>query len=124
MKRQPFAPVPRPAVQRYGPGQEASAYEAGDFILTHGNAWTSKLIRFGKRLRIHGADRKYTHWNHAAILCSNGGDLIEALGAGVRRTHISKYRPAEYYVVCTGASPKDRKQAVNWPSGRRGRTDR
>ena len=122
-ERRPFAPVPRAAVARYGPGEEPEAYEAGDFILTHGDAWTSKLIRFGQRLRIHGDDRKYTHWNHAAVIVSEAGSLVEALGAGVQRTQISKYRPEEYHVVCTGASPEDREQAVEfaeWAAGERG----
>lgn len=119
-ERRPFAPVPRAAVKRYGPGEEPQAFEGGDFILTHGKAWTSKLIRFGQRLRIHGADRKYAHWNHAAIVRSESGELIEALGAGVLCTHISKYQPEEYHIVCTGASLEDRKQAVEfaeWAAG-------
>lgn len=117
---QRFATVPRAGVQRYGADEEPDDYEAGDFILTHGDAWTSKLIRFGQRLRIHGSDRKYTHWNHAAIIVSERGDLIEALGAGVKRTKIADYRPAEYHVVCLGASEADRNQAVafaNWAAG-------
>lgn len=118
--RRPFAPVPRVAVTRYGPGDEPRIYQPGDFILTHGDAWTSKLIRFGQRLRIHGADRKYTHWNHAAMVVSDAGNLIEALGAGVLRTTIANYRPAEYHLVTIDASREDRTQAVDfaeWAAG-------
>lgn len=118
--RQPFARVPRTDVQRYGADEEPPSFQAGDFILTHGAAWTSKLIRFGQRLRIHGSDRKYTHWNHAAVIVSERGDLIEALGAGVERTRIAKYRPAEYHVICIKATADDRNQAVafaNWAAG-------
>jgi hypothetical protein len=122
-ERQSFAPVARAAVERYGPGEEPHAYQRGDFILTHGDAWTSKLIRFGQALRIHGSDRKYTHWDHAAFVRSETGDLVEALGAGVLCTHISKYRLAEYHVVCIGASPEDRQQAVEFAEWAAGATD-
>ncbi|MCA1846398.1 MAG: hypothetical protein LC792_25025, partial [Actinobacteria bacterium] len=120
MKRAPFQPVSRAGVECFGPGEEASRYVAGDFVLTHGDAWTSKLIRFGQRLRIHGADRKYTHWNHAALIVSDTGDLIEALGAGVTPTHVSKYTEKELHLVRVGASPEDHKQAVDfarWAAG-------
>ena len=120
MKRAPFAPVPNAGFRRCGPGEQAEGYEAGDFILTHGDAWTSKLIRFGQRLRIYGEDRKYTHWNHAALIVSDTGDLIEALGAGVTETHLSKYTEKEYHLVQIGASPEDRSKAVafaRWAAG-------
>jgi uncharacterized protein YycO len=107
-------------VERFGPGEEPTGYDPGDFILTHGEAWTSKLIRFGQRLRIHGADRKYTHWNHAALVASPSGDLIEALGRGVSLTHISHYKADEYHLVRIGASTDDRQQAVDfghWAAG-------
>lgn len=94
--------------------------EPGDFILTHGDAWTSRLIRFGQRLRIHGRDRRYTHWNHTALVVSAGGDLVEALGAGVTRRPLSAYRDTEYHLVRIVAGAGDRDQAVafaEWAAG-------
>jgi uncharacterized protein YycO len=123
MVQQEFRPVSRAGVERYGPDEEATGYEAGDFILTHGNAWTSKIIRFGQRRRIHGDDRKYTHWNHAAMIVSPGGDLIEALGAGVSRTHLSHYKVSEYHLVRIDADGGDRKQAVDFAEWAAGDTD-
>lgn len=120
MKRAPFQPVQKAGVDCFLPGEEASGYVAGDFILTHGDAWTSKLIRFGQRLRIHGDDRKYTHWNHAAMISSDSGDLIEALGAGVIQTHIGKYTAKELHLVRIQASSDDHQQAVDfalWAAG-------
>ncbi len=120
MERREFNFVPRESVERWGAGEEAVEFEPGDFILTHGDAWTSKLIRFGQRLRIHGADRKYTHWNHAAVIVSDGGELIEALDRGVSRTHLSKYLEPEYHLVRIAASTEDRRQAVTfaeWAAG-------
>ena len=120
MQQREFAPVARESVERCAPGEEAVAYRPGDFVLTHGDAWTSKLIRFGQRLRIHGDDRKYTHWNHAAIIVSEDGALIEALGAGVMRTQLSKYEASEYHLVRIAADGDDRAQAVafaEWAAG-------
>lgn len=121
-ERAEFRPVPNAGVVQCGPGERADLglFDPGDFILTHGDAWTSRMIRFGQRIRIHGKDRKYTHWNHAAMIVSEGGDLIEALGAGVSETHLSRYDDAEYHLVRIGASPEDRKQAVafsTWAAG-------
>jgi hypothetical protein len=118
--RRAFRVVSRAEVQRLGPGEKASAFSPGDFILTHGNAWTSKVIRFGQALRIHGEDRKYTWWNHAAMIVSADGDLIEALGAGVMRTNLSHYQPVEYHLVRTGAAALDRSEVVafaEWAAG-------
>ena len=46
-------------------------------------------FRFGQRLRFRGEDEKYGWWNHAAVIVSTDGDLIEALNAGVTRTNIT-----------------------------------
>lgn len=97
------------------PGEEAAAFLPGDFVLTHGNAWTSRLIRFGQRLRFRGEDRKYARWNHAAIFVDGEGTIVEALGGGVQQRHISVYKPTEYTVVRIDsivASSDDRWQAA------------
>src|SRR5438552_2113579 len=70
------------------------------------------MIRFGQSLRIHGEDRKYTHWNHAAMFVDTDGAIIEALGAGVQQRNISAYDHSEYHVVRIGASDEDRAEAV------------
>jgi uncharacterized protein YycO len=99
-----------------GVGAQPGEYDPGDFILTHGSAIFSKLIRFGQKLRFRGSNRKYAYWNHAAMIVSATGDLIEALGPGVERTHIDKYKPTEYHLVRLGAlaDPHDRKQVVDF----------
>jgi len=108
------AQVEGATVTRFGPNQSVQPgnFQPGDFILTHGKAFFSRLIRFGQRLAFRGKDRKYTWWNHAALIVSLNGDLIEALGAGVERTNLSRYVPTEYHLVCLGklASPHDRDQ--------------
>lgn len=86
-------------VEVCGPGCEVGDPRPGDFILTHGKSWTSRLIRFGERLRYRGADRKYARWNHAAIFVDAQGNIVEALGAGVQQRNISVYKNTEYHVV-------------------------
>jgi uncharacterized protein YycO len=105
-----------------GEAAQPGEYDAGDFILTHGSAFFSKLIRFGQRLRFRGSNRKYAWWNHAAMIVSATGDLIEALGPGVERTHIDKYKPTEYHLVRLGslADRRDREQVVGFADWCRG----
>jgi uncharacterized protein YycO len=99
-----------------GEAAQPGEYDPGDFILTHGSAFYSKLIRFGQRLRFLGSNRKYAYWNHAAMIVSAGGDLIEALGPGVEETHIDKYKPTEYHLVRLGslAVHRDRQQVADF----------
>jgi uncharacterized protein YycO len=99
-------------------------YQPGDFILTHGNAFFSYLIRLGQTFRFFGKNRKYTWWNHAALIVSPEGDIIEAVGAGVRRSTITHYAPTDYTVVRLGtlATDTDRQQVVayaEWAIGQR-----
>lgn len=114
MKRQEFRPVRRESVERVGPGEDFVAATPGDFVLTHGNAWTSRMIRFGQRLRIRGNDRKYTRWNHTAMIVGSDGTIIEALGRGVTQRNLSAYKPTEYHVVRVEASESDREQIVGF----------
>jgi hypothetical protein len=110
----PFKPVEREDVERFGRGATITNPRPGDFILTHGKAWTSRLIQLGQKLRIHGDDSKYTYWNHAAIFVNANGDIIEALGAGVRERNIRVYQPIEYHVVRIAAGTEDREEAVRF----------
>lgn len=110
------------AVERVAPGDEAVGARRGDLILTHGRAWTSRLIRFGQGLRFRGADRPFAHWNHTAILVDEGRTIVEALGAGVTERPLSAYRPTEYHLVRLIASDQDREQAAafaRWALGQR-----
>lgn len=115
-RRYPNAVLVGASVHQYPPDATAARgdYLPGDFILTHGRSIFSYLIRFGQGLIYWGADRKYTWWSHAAIIVSDDGDIIEAIGAGVKRTHISKYAKTDYHLVRLGslAAPRDREQAV------------
>jgi len=94
-------------VRFYESGEEIEGYEGGDFILTRGEYWTSKLIRFGQGLR---TDKMYAWWNHAALVLNENGDIAEALSNGVVCNHISRYTSPACYLVKITASDEDRRQ--------------
>ena len=85
-------------------------YEIGDFILTYNKGLVPNLIRFGQRLKYKSSDT--AKWNHAAIIVSQDGDIIEAMSRGIRRSHISAY--GEKVIVDSAASPADRAQMVQF----------
>jgi hypothetical protein len=86
----------------------------GDLVFTHRTAIYSKLITFGQGLRFRGADKKYAHWSHVAVVVGYNGELVEALGRGVVRTNISYYRDVEYHYVGIQCAETDRLQMVNF----------
>lgn len=67
------------------------------------------MIRFGQSLRY---PKKYSYWNHCALIVSKDGDMVEALHNGLVRGHISKYRNYEYYLVRVGVTDDDAKEIV------------
>jgi hypothetical protein len=89
-------------------------FTPGDFILARDNHWTSNFIRFGQRLRFKGEDKKYAIWNHAALVETADGGLIEAIGTGVKRTHINGYENQVYAYVHIDVTDHDREQIVNF----------
>ena len=119
MPQQQFSVMPGLEITQFAPGDEAlpGDYYPGDFILTHGNHLSSRLIRFGQTIRFRGEDRKFTWWSHAALVRRKNGDLIEAINAGVIETNISRYKDTEYHLVHldeTLADMRDREQAVRF----------
>jgi hypothetical protein len=97
---------------RYGPGEAAESFTRGDFILTHGNKTYDRLVHWAQGLQMHGEDRKYTRWNHAALIVDDGGTIVEANGNGVCQNPISKYTPTEYYLVHILAEDVERDNEV------------
>jgi hypothetical protein len=85
-----------------GQGAVAGQYKPGDFILTHGSAWYSKIIRHGQALRYKGGDAAFAYYNHAAIVVEEDGTILQAMNAGIVRGHISDYKQTEYHLVNLG----------------------
>ena len=93
-------------------GDRAGDPRPGDFILTHGAELFSRLIQIGQGLRYTGSDRPYTYWNHAALVVTDDGGLIEALGPGVHERRLADYDATQYTIVRIDASPEDRAEMV------------
>ncbi len=114
MQTPEFQPIAHAGAERLPPGDAAKTWTPGDFILTHGDSFFSALIRFGERLRIHGADRRYAWFNHAALIVGADGEIVEALGRGVVREHANKYLSKDYVVVHSGADAHDVKAILSF----------
>jgi hypothetical protein len=105
--------TPRCEVRRYGPGETVERPSPGDFLLTHADTGSSRLIRFGQRLRYQGSRAKFAHWTHAALFVDEDGLIVEALEAGVQERDVRIYRDTEYHVVhLVETSSEDRNHAV------------
>jgi hypothetical protein len=102
--------------QRFGPGEAATQFDPGDFILTHRHNPMAGLISLGERHRFRGADNVYAHWSHCALVVGRDGALVEAEDTGVRRSPISRYRDDEYHLVQLGPgfSLEGRNRAVEY----------
>ncbi|MGQ0719054.1 MAG: hypothetical protein ACT4NP_17415 [Pseudonocardiales bacterium] len=96
----------------FEPGEAATEFDAGDFILVKGHGFQGWLIKFGQRMRIHGADRKYVDWAHAALIVDRDGTLIEAVGTGVREVPLDYYTGRHYQIFRIKTSDENRAEAV------------
>ncbi len=110
-------------VERYGPGETASEFDPGDFILTHRHNPMAWLITLAQKLRFRGPDAVYAHWSHCALIVDEGGALVEAESLGVTRSPISRYTDDEFHLVRLGSDfPKERRQrAVEYTNAQVGR---
>ncbi len=109
-------------VERYGPGQKAQAFTAGDFILTHRHTPIAQLIIVGQKMRFRGADSQYARWSHCALVIAENGTLVEAESTGVRSSPISRYEANEYHLVRLDpeSGPHDRQRIVEYASAQVG----
>jgi uncharacterized protein YycO len=101
-------------VERYGPGETASDFDPGDFILTHRHNPMAGLISWAQKGRFRGNEALYAHWTHSATVVGLDGALVEAESTGVKRSPISRYKDDEYHLVRLGVefAPEGRKQSV------------
>ncbi|MGH7764010.1 MAG: hypothetical protein ACREOM_06295 [Candidatus Dormibacteraceae bacterium] len=90
-------------VERYGPGEQAPDFVAGDFILAHRHNLIGGLISQAQKRRFRGPDAVFAHWTHAAMVVGSDGALVEAETTGVKRSPISRYRDDEYHLVRLGS---------------------
>jgi uncharacterized protein YycO len=100
--------------ERYGPGQQPSRFEPGDFILAHRHNPMGGLISWGEKRRFRGGEAKYAHWTHCATVVDEDGQLVEAESTGVKRSPIGRYKDDEYHLVRLGSefAPERRARTV------------
>jgi len=92
-----------PEVERYGPGEVATRFDPGDFILAHRHNPMASLISLAQKLRFNGA-------------------LVEAESSGVTRSPISRYSDDTFHLVRLGSelSAEGRKRAVDYTNAQVG----
>lgn len=74
----------------------------GNFIVTHSNNLFDLLIHL-----FTGSP-----WNHAALIVSANGTLIELEESGIRERSIKEYANTKFHLIDIALSPEDRKQIV------------
>ncbi len=109
-------------VERYGPGENATRFDPGDFILAHRHRPIAGLISVAQKVRFRGSDAVYAHWSHCALVVAADGSLVEAETLGVKLSPISKYQSTEYHLVRLGPEFEmaGRKQAVGYATAQVG----
>ncbi|MGI5128278.1 hypothetical protein ACQEVB_15815 [Pseudonocardia sp. CA-107938] len=93
---------------------EKQLLRPGDFLLCRAHGINHDLLRIGQGLRLGRTQRHMARYTHAALFVSASGDLIEAVGTGVRRNHLRNYAQhgRAYQIVHITASDEDRRQMV------------
>jgi uncharacterized protein YycO len=110
------------SAERYGPGENASRFDPGDFILAHRHNPMAWLITLAQKVRFRGPDAVYAHWSHCALIVGADGALVEAESTGVTRSPITRYTDDEYHLVQLGSEfpPEGRKLAVEYTNAQVG----
>ncbi len=86
----------------------------GDILLGRAHGFRHDVLRRGQAMRLRRRQRQYARYTHAALVTSESGDLIEAVGGGVRRSTLRCYDDGReiYRIVHITASDEDRGQMV------------
>jgi len=74
----------------------------GNFIVTHGGGFDDLLIHIFTNSR----------WNHAALVISSEGTIIELETTGIRKRTLNEYPGGDFYLVDVELSEEDRAQTV------------
>jgi len=110
--------LPPHSVDDGGPAgvEPLQGFRPGDFLLSRAHGRKHDLIEFGQRLRLTGDDKRYAGYTHAALVISESGAIIEAVGEGVQETSLRKYVIDNeiYQVVRITTSEADRRKVVEF----------
>lgn len=117
---EPPAPPGSTLVDPADGGVVADGWLPGDFVLSRAHGFKHHVIKWGQRMRIRGADKCYVGYTHAALVTSAAGDLVEAVGAGVRTSSLQIYAANNevYRIVRIDVSAEDRQQMIDFAYSR------
>lgn len=89
------------------------AVEPGDVVLSraHGR-YKHRIIERIQGTRLLPEHRAYAGYTHAALVVSTGGDLLEAYGDGLHRSHLDDLVGHPHQVVHIAATPEARQRAL------------
>jgi hypothetical protein len=96
-----------------GAGEPMRGFEPGDFLLSRAHGVKHRIIKWGQALRLSQDDKCFAGYTHAALVVSADGQLIEAIGEGVRRGSLADYVSGnEIYQVVRIEAPAEARQRV------------
>ena len=99
----------------YLPGREPWYWNPGDFLVIHSESWHNRLIQWAQRQAARGEERRFAYWDHAALVVSPWGEVVEAVTSqGVTRSHAGQYLWSDYHVVNIQASDEARRRVVEY----------
>jgi len=107
----------KPTSAYVAPGEIPETWKPGDVILGRAHEGIRRwVIAFGQGIRIHGTDRRFIDYTHAALVVDEDGGVIEAVGTGVQMTSLAEYasRGEEYRIFNVHASKDDRQEVVRF----------
>jgi hypothetical protein len=91
----------------------ATEVKPGDFVLSRAlGRYKHRMISWGQGLRLAPEQRVFRGYTHAALIVSGSGDLVEALGEGVRTSHLDRLVDQPYQVVHINACDEARERVV------------
>jgi hypothetical protein len=88
-------------VRWFPAGKHCNDALPGDIILVRHAGFIPWCIRFGQRMRFHGAKRPFTWCNHAAVIVTGGLSAV-AVGQAARggeRMYLSQYVAEDYAII-------------------------
>ena len=76
----------------------------GSFIVTHSDSFMDLFVHIFTNSR----------WNHAALVASADGAIIELETKGIQKKAIKEYPAKDYYLIDIAMSDEDRKQVIEY----------
>lgn len=90
-------------------------YIPGSLVFVHGTGIFDRIIQWGQSRRFN---KPASYYNHVAMIVTIEGDIIEAIGKGVKQRNISKYKNKDTLIVPVRLSPDDLIEVLNFAHSR------